>query len=265
MPWAKRTTATLLLLQLRASASLAAGGPCVLRGGSQSPRLAASSMLAASHHGASDEHHATPAADHADSGSSEPTIFFVMGGPGSGKGTQCEKLVETYGMVHLSAGDLLRQEVRSGSEEGRAIARVIEEGKIVVSETTVGLLRKAMAGSSGPFLIDGFPRSLSNLRAFEEGVSACKFMLFLEVSEAEMEARLLNRGLSSGRSDDNSETIRKRFRTFLDESVPVIDELDGRGVVHRVSAEASPDDVFERVQSAFADQPLVPSEPVPAS
>ena len=111
----------------------------------------------------------------------KPSIYFVMGGPGSGKGTQCEKLIQNYGMVHLSAGDLLRAEVKSGSAEGKKIAKIIEEGKIVVSETTVGLLRKAMSESDGPFLIDGFPRSMSNLQAFEAELGPCEFMLFLEV------------------------------------------------------------------------------------
>ena len=114
----------------------------------------------------------------------KPAIYFVMGGPGSGKGTQCEKLIESYGMVHLSAGDLLRAEVKSGSAEGKKIAKIIEEGKIVVSETTVGLLRKAMSQADGPFLIDGFPRSMSNLQAFEAELGPCEFMLFLEVAHA---------------------------------------------------------------------------------
>ena len=247
-----------LLLQLRLGASLTPATTRLRAGVSRH----AVSMLAATHHDAAPQHGSTARAHqlHHAGADEDPSIYFVMGGPGSGKGTQCEKLVEEYGMVHLSAGDLLRAEVRSGSEEGQKIARVIEEGKIVVSETTVGLLRKAMAGSKGPFLIDGFPRSLENLQAFEEAISPCKFMLFLEVSEAEMEQRLLKRGLSSGRSDDNVETIRKRFRTFLDDSMPVIDVLEERGVVHRFSAEASPEEVFSRVSDAFAEQPLAPTK-----
>lgn len=243
-----------LLLQLRLGAGLAPASArsCALRAGASRQAV---SMLAATHHDAT----STEQPQHAAADEESP-IYFVMGGPGSGKGTQCEKLVQEFGMVHLSAGDLLRAEVRSGSEEGRKIARVIEEGKIVTSATTVGLLRNAMAGSKGPFLIDGFPRSLENLEAFEEAISPCKFMLFLEVSEAEMEQRLLKRGLSSGRSDDNVETIRKRFRTFLGDSMPVIDVLEERGVVHRVSAEASPEEVFRRVSDAFAEQPLKPSK-----
>ena len=220
----------------------------------------------------------------------KPAIYFVMGGPGSGKGTQCEKLIKSYGMVHLSAGDLLRAEVKSGSAEGKKIAKIIEEGKIVVSETTVGLLRKAMSQADGPFLIDGFPRSMSNLQAFEAELGPCEFMLFLEVrhstlcvrhsspatvahsyarvracsqvSEAEMEKRLLKRGVSSGRSDDNAETIRKRFHTFVSESMPVMDELEQRGVVHKVNAEASADEVYSRVCETIGrhPRPVLPKE-----
>ena len=186
----------------------------------------------------------------------KPSIYFVMGGPGSGKGTQCEKLTQNYGMVHLSAGDLLRAEVKSGSAEGKKIAKIIEEGKIVVSETTVGLLRKAMSQSDGPFLIDGFPRSLSNLRAFEERMGPCAFMLFLELGEAEMESRLIKRGATSGRSDDNAETIRKRFRTFNADSMPVIEELQKLDAVRFVSADGSVEEVFQRVLAAFAGEPL---------
>ena len=102
--------------------------------------------------------------------------------------------------------------MRSGSARGKEIGRVIDEGKIVTSETTVDLLRDAMAAcDGGAFLIDGFPRSLSNLRAFEERMGPCAFMLFLELSAEAMEARLLKRGDTSGRSDDNKATIAKRM------------------------------------------------------
>ena len=187
---------------------------------------------------------------------SEPLVYFVMGGPGSGKGTQCEKLVSRYGMVHLSAGDLLRAEVASGSELGQEISAVIDQGKIVQSETTVELLRAGMKGKPGPFLIDGFPRSIANLEAFEAEIGSAAFMLFLQVSEEEMEARLLKRGESSGRSDDNHETILKRFRTFVEDSMPVVDNLEGRDLLRKVDAGAEQSVVFDRVCAAFADQGL---------
>jgi len=187
---------------------------------------------------------------------SESTVYFVMGGPGSGKGTQCARLVERYGMIHLSAGELLRQEVRSGSELGREISAVIDQGKIVASETTVRLLQNAMGGERGPFLIDGFPRSISNLEAFEATFGSAAFMLFLQVSESEMESRLLKRGATSGRSDDNRETIVKRFRTFLDDSMPVVDRLASADAVRTIDADASEEVVFGRVCDAFSDQDL---------
>ena len=183
-------------------------------------------------------------------------VYFIMGGPGSGKGTQCERLVKRFGMVHLSAGELLREEVRSGSELGEEIKAVIDQGKIVASETTVRLLQQAMDGCDGPFLIDGFPRSVSNLEAFEAAVSPASFMLLLDVSEEELEARLLKRGLSSGRSDDNAQTIQKRFRTFVQDSMPVIKILEDRGCLRRIDAAASEQEVFDRVCEAFADQEL---------
>lgn len=186
-----------------------------------------------------------------DSALAKPLVYFVMGGPGSGKGTQCEMLAERYHMTHLSAGDLLRAEVRSGSPEGQAIAKMIQEGQIVRSETTVALLRKAMGDGAGPFLIDGFPRSLENLEAFDEAMGSCNFMLFLEVSEEEMLQRLLKRSETSGRSDDNEETIRKRFRTFGQESMPVISTMKERGLLRRVSAEGTASEVFERVCNEF--------------
>jgi UMP-CMP kinase family protein len=184
----------------------------------------------------------------------EGLVYFVMGGPGSGKGTQCAKLVERFGMVHLSAGDLLRAEVASGSKLGQEISAIIDQGQIVRSETTVALLRNGMAGKRGPFLIDGFPRSLENLEAFEADVGKFAFMLFLQVSEEEMEKRLLRRGETSGRSDDNRETIVKRFRAFHEMSMPVIDQLEARGLLRRVDAGEAQAVVFSRVCESFADQ-----------
>jgi len=175
----------------------------------------------------------------------------VMGGPGSGKGTQCAKLVEHFGFIHLSAGDLLRSEVRSGSPQGLEIAKIIEEGKIVSSEITVGLLRDAMSQHSGPFLVDGFPRSLQNLEAFEAVFEPCRMMLYLQLSEAEMEKRLLKRGLSSGRSDDNSVTIRKRFHTFAHDSMPVVQSMEARGLLRTIDADGDEDQVFGRVCEAL--------------
>ncbi|KAJ5064796.1 adenylate kinase-domain-containing protein [Bipolaris maydis] len=194
------------------------------------------------------------------------TVLFVLGGPGAGKGTQCQKLVNDYGFKHLSAGDLLREEQdREGSQFGEMIKTYIKEGTIVPMEVTVKLLENAMRSSmeSGEndkklFLIDGFPRKLDQAHAFERAVCPSKFTLFFECSEGVMEKRLLHRGETSGRADDNPESIRKRFRTFVETSMPVVNEFESQGRVVKVNAEQEPDAVYRDVQAKLKERGVEP-------
>ncbi|RVW87665.1 UMP-CMP kinase 3 [Vitis vinifera] len=119
----------------------------------------------------------------------------LLGGPGSGKGTQCANIVKHFGYTHLSAGDLLRAEIKSGSENGNMIQSMIKEGKIVPSEVTIKLLQRAiLEDSNDKFLIDGFPRNEENRAAFEAVTKIePEFVLFFDCSEEEMERRILNR------------------------------------------------------------------------
>ena len=183
------------------------------------------------------------------------TVVFVLGGPGAGKGTQCANLVSQSGFSHLSAGDLLRLEQdRAGSEFGDLIREYIREGKIVPMEVTIKLLENAMrailekdgaqAGGKGRFLIDGFPRKLDQAHAFEEQVCPAKMVLFFECPEDELQRRLLERGQTSGRTDDNIESIKKRFRTFIDTSMPVVDYFEAKGLVVRIDAGRPVQEVF---------------------
>lgn len=182
------------------------------------------------------------------------TVIFVLGGPGAGKGTQCSKLVSDYGFKHLSAGDLLREEQdRPGSEFGEMIKTYIKEGTIVPMEVTIQLLENAMKKAmedenKNTFLIDGFPRKLDQAHAFERSVVPSKFTLFFDAPEDVMLERLLNRGKTSGRADDNMESIKKRFRTFVETSMPVVDEFESQKRVIKVNATRSPDAVYHDVQ-----------------
>ena len=179
-------------------------------------------------------------------------IVFVLGGPGSGKGTQCDKIKADYECVHLSAGDLLRAEVKSGSEIGKKCEALMKEGKLVPVAVTLNLLKKAMIESGGKFfLIDGFPRALDQAEQFESSIMPCKTVLFFDCPEEEMEKRLLKRGETSGRSDDNPETIRKRFKTFLKESLPVKDHYLAQHKCHVISAVATADEVYKHVHKAL--------------
>ena len=182
-----------------------------------------------------------------------PTIVFVLGGPGSGKGTQCARIVKDFNFVHLSAGDLLRAEVQRGSPDGAMIHQFITDGKIVPIAVTLDLLRTAMHGSrSQRFLIDGFPRAMDQAADFERQVGEGSFVLYFDCPEETMRARLLERGKTSGRADDNAASIVKRFQTFVKDSMPVINHYAALGKVRTVDSTPSPDAVYQAVRAIFA-------------
>ncbi|EJD53434.1 UMP-CMP kinase [Auricularia subglabra TFB-10046 SS5] len=189
-------------------------------------------------------------------------VIYVLGGPGAGKGTQCARLVEEFDFVHLSAGDLLRAEQhREGSEFSKLIQDCIKNGTIVPMEVTIKLLENAMkeaverkSGSHGwedgrgRFLVDGFPRKMDQALKFDEDVRPASAVLFFTTSEEVMLKRLLKRGETSGREDDNEESIKKRFVTYMEATMPVIDyyrslnkvaEIDSTGSVDEVHAKAA--------------------------
>merc|ERR1719498_2349871 len=191
-------------------------------------------------------------AKHFSAFSEVPDIIFVLGGPGSGKGTQCSRIANEYGFVHLSAGDLLRAEIQAGSKDGALIAGMIRDGKIVPQEITIRLVRQAMAARPGcRFLIDGFPRALGQAAAFEEMVGHAKMVLFFDAPDEVLTERLLKRGATSGRTDDNEEAIKKRLVTYHSQSQPVISAMEPRGIVKKIDATNSPDDVFADVEKAL--------------
>ena len=187
----------------------------------------------------------------------KPYVFFVLGGPGSGKGTQCARMVETYGFAHLSAGDLLREERDSGSETAQLINQYIVEGKIVPVEITCQLLKKGMeknGWNTKKFLIDGFPRNQDNFdgwfRAMGDIVEV-PFILFMDADEDTMINRILERSKTSGRNDDNIESLKKRFVTFNTETLPIVEKFETEGKTKRINALRSVDEVFEDVKLAF--------------
>eukprot|EP00884_Botryococcus_braunii_P019931 jgi/Botrbrau1/6621/Bobra.104_2s0008.1 len=188
----------------------------------------------------------------------DATILFVLGGPGSGKGTQCNKLVEKFSYCHLSAGDLLRDEVKKGSELGQTLEALMKEGKLVPSGATIALLRNAMIRSSKKtFLIDGFPRALDQAHSFEEEIKVPRGVIFFDCPEDVMEVRLLSRGKTSGRSDDQIETIKKRFITYQESTLPAISYYREKGLLHHISAVPGPDEVFAATLKSLEKAGLV--------
>ncbi|XP_063872704.1 adenylate kinase isoenzyme 1-like isoform X3 [Scylla paramamosain] len=179
-------------------------------------------------------------------------VIFVLGGPGCGKGTQCEKIVKQYGFTHLSSGDLLRDEVSSGSERGKALNAIMEKGDLVPLEVVLDLLAEAMlkrVSTSKGFLIDGYPREQAQGVQFEQNILPCTKVLYFEVPDEVMVQRLLHRAKTSGRVDDNEETIKKRLATFHKHSEPVIEYYKDK--CSTIVALASPDEVFAEVKKSL--------------
>lgn len=176
-------------------------------------------------------------------------VIFVLGGPGSGKGTLCDQIKKTYTeWTHLSAGDLSRHEREKGGALAEKINKILVEGGLVPAEITVGLLQQAMeASGSNKFLIDGFPRNFDNLTAWYDQMNDTSTVLCvinLDLSEGAMMERLLERGKSSGRNDDNAVTIKKRFTTFNLDTVPVLKAYYLAGKLRTISSLPPPHVVF---------------------
>jgi UMP-CMP kinase len=181
------------------------------------------------------------------------TVVFVLGGPGAGKGTQCAKLVQEFHFCHLSAGDLLRAEQnREGSQYGNLIQTCIREGVIVPMDVTIKLLETAMRAelekttglAQGRFLIDGFPRKMDQALKFDEDVCLSSLTLFFTTTEEVMLSRLMERGKTSGREDDNVESIKKRFRTYKNDTMPVIIHYTKLNKVAEIDSSPPIDEVY---------------------
>src|SRR5882724_8074260 len=154
--------------------------------------------------------------------------LILFGPPGSGKGTQSDKLVAKYGLIHLSTGNLLREEITQKTPLGLEAKSFMDKGQLVPDEVVIGMIDSSLEKhkEATGFLFDGFPRNVAQAQALDKLLDLKKttinIVLALEVNQEELVKRLLNRGKTSGRSDDtNEEVIRKRFAVYIDETSPV--------------------------------------------
>jgi adenylate kinase len=187
--------------------------------------------------------------------------LILFGPPGSGKGTQSEKIIEKYGLIHLSTGDLLRSQKELRTPLGLEAEKLMKKGQLVPDEVVVGMISSALDASpeAKGFLFDGFPRtaaqaaSLDNLLELKE--SSISVMLALEVSEAELMKRILKRGESSGRSDDSDETIiAARVKEYKDKTEAVADYYRKTNKVVMIPGEGSIDDIFARLSTEIENR-----------
>lgn len=179
-------------------------------------------------------------------------VVFVFGGPGSGRGTQCAKLVDNYGFMHISSGDLLRAEVIAGTDRGKEIYQVMQKADLVPLDYVICLLKEAIESAletAKGYLIDGYPRNVAQAERFEKEVCRCTNILYFEVSDETMAKRILERGKTSGRVEDKAELVKHRLDIFHSETEPVLERY--KDVLFKVNAEDDPQHVFESVIPFF--------------
>lgn len=183
---------------------------------------------------------------------------ILFGPPGSGKGTQSEKLIEKYGFVHLSTGDLLRKERQLKTHLGIEAQKFVDKGQLVPDEVVIGMVSSALDENlNAPgFLFDGFPRTVTQAEALDRLLELKKseipVVLFLEVDEEELIKRLVNRGKTSERTDDGDENIqRKRQQVYKKETLPVAAYYAKKKKVVTINGMGSIEDIFSRLSASI--------------
>ncbi|MEE2695512.1 MAG: adenylate kinase [Cyanobacteriota bacterium] len=178
-------------------------------------------------------------------------LLFV-GPPGAGKGTQAERLAASHGLLHLSTGDLLRAEVKAGSDLGKEAEAVMNRGELVSDELVLAIVRSRLQNHSGGWLLDGFPRNLAQAEALDALLSELnqplQSVLLMELDDEELVQRLLARG----RADDNEEVIRHRLSVYREQTAPLINHYEQRGQLKRVLSTGTIEAVAEQINAALA-------------
>lgn len=180
--------------------------------------------------------------------------IILFGPPGSGKGTQSKNLIDKYGLIHLSTGDLLRSEREEKTPLGLEASKFIDQGLLVPDEVVIGMISSKLDANPDArgFIFDGFPRTNAQAEALDKLLAlkktAISNVLSLEVPEDELIARLLNRGITSGRTDDaNEEIIRARIVEYHNKTAPVADHYAKYGKFKKIKGEGSVEEIFDRL------------------
>ena len=178
--------------------------------------------------------------------------IVIFGAPGSGKGTQSERIVEKYGINHISTGDVLRAEIKNGTELGKTAKGYIDQGQLIPDELMIDILASVFDSfkDSKGVIFDGFPRTIAQAEALKKMLAErgqdVSVMVDLDVPEEELMVRLIKRGKDSGRADDNAETIKKRLHVYHSQTAPLIDwyknekkyqHINGLGTMEGIFAE----------------------------
>ena len=177
--------------------------------------------------------------------------IVIFGAPGSGKGTQSDLMIEKYGFNHISTGDVLRNEIKNGTELGKTAKGFIDNGQLIPDELMVNILASvydSFGKEHKGVIFDGFPRTIPQAEALKKMLAErghkVAAMIELDVPEDELMKRLIKRGQESGRSDDNAETIKKRLNVYHTQTQPLCDWYNKEGLFHSVDGLGDIDRIF---------------------
>ena len=182
--------------------------------------------------------------------------IVIFGAPGSGKGTQSEKIVEKYGINHISTGDVLRAEMKNGTELGKTAKGYIDQGQLIPDELMIDILASVFDSfkDSKGVIFDGFPRTIAQAEALKKMLAErgqdVSVMVDLDVPEEELMVRLIKRGKDSGRADDNEETIKKRLHVYHSQTAPLIDWYKNEGKYQHIHGLGTMDAIFADIVAA---------------
>ena len=182
----------------------------------------------------------------------------MFGGPGSGKGTQSEKLIDKYGLHHISTGEVLRSHIKNETELGKIAKQYIDEGQLIPDELMINILDDVLekeAKDKPGVIFDGFPRTIPQAEALqsllEKRGKKLHAVVGLEVPEEELVSRMINRGKLTGRADDNEETIRKRLKVYHEQTTPLKDYYQKENKYKSINGTGNLDEIFSAIVDAI--------------
>lgn len=186
--------------------------------------------------------------------------IVIFGAPGSGKGTQSEKMIEKYGLGHISTGDVLRDQIKRGTELGKTAKGYIDNGQLIPDDLMVSILADvydSFGKEHKGVIFDGFPRTIPQAQALKDMLAKrghkVAAMIELDVPEDELMKRLIKRGQESGRSDDNEETIKKRLTVYHNQTSPLIEWYEKDGIHHHINGLGELDRIFGDICAVIDD------------
>lgn len=187
--------------------------------------------------------------------------IVIFGGPGSGKGTQSARLIDNYGLYHISTGELLRDHIKRETEIGRTANEYITQGKLIPDDLMISIIKEVLdkeAKDKKGVIFDGFPRTIPQAEALADFLQSrgtdVHAVVGLEVPDEELGRRLLKRAEESGRSDDNPETIKKRLDVYHSQTAPLREHYIGKGKYIPIKGTGNVDDIFHSIKEGIKEK-----------